>query len=100
MKADILKRNPEKIDIGAIYSYPCEDRMAVANGAFVPTVLPRPHPASGIILRKDEARHHLATQSRSSRCKDKDRPAPSHMTAPLQTSPQPGARVRHRYRSQ
>jgi DNA primase small subunit len=36
MEKDMIKKNPEKIDIGAIYNIPAVDRMSVADGAFVP----------------------------------------------------------------
>ena len=36
MEKDMIKRNPEKIDIGAIYNIPAMDRMSVADGAFIP----------------------------------------------------------------
>ena len=36
MEKDMIKRNPEKIDIGAIYNIPAADRMSVADGSFVP----------------------------------------------------------------
>lgn len=36
MEKDMIKRNPEKIDIGAIYNIPAADRMSVADGAFIP----------------------------------------------------------------
>jgi DNA primase small subunit len=36
MHKDLIDRNPEKIDIGAIYNMPAADRMSVAAGVFVP----------------------------------------------------------------
>jgi predicted DNA primase small subunit len=36
MEKDMIRRNPEKIDIGAIYNIPAADRMSVADGVFKP----------------------------------------------------------------
>ena len=36
MEKDMIKRNPEKIDIGAVYNIPAADRMSVSDGSFVP----------------------------------------------------------------
>ena len=36
MHKDLIARNPEKLDIGAIYNMPAADRMSVAAGVFVP----------------------------------------------------------------